>query len=373
MKKLLLPILFVFLYSLSQAQTCDPDSLQTIITRASQTDPNISFELKQHYSYYNPTCVSRNTLLLHLGGSFGKPGNYQLFPELAGNNGFNVINLHYPNGTASKTACGPSTETPCFVKFRKEILEGIDYSTTVSVDSNNCIYNRVIKLLKYLHANHPTQNWNSFYSGNTVNWNKVIVSGHSQGGGHAALIGVTKPLKRVIMFASPNDYNNTLNIAAPWTSSTKITADSLYYGFANLYDDVVNSSEQFRIWNNLGMPTYGDTTNVDGAMSPYSYSRQLYSQLVDLTNSEHSSMILDAETPIVAGVPVYEPVWKYLLGINNLVSISENEFGINFKIYPNPAQNQLFIDYKSNIDKLRIIGVSGIIIYSQKQYTNSID
>ena len=105
MKKVVLFILVIGWTLSFKAQSCDPDSLQTIITRASLTDPNIAFELKQHYSYFNPTCISRNTLLIHLGGSYGKPGNYLLFPELAGNNGFNVINLHYPNTVASKTAC----------------------------------------------------------------------------------------------------------------------------------------------------------------------------------------------------------------------------------------------------------------------------
>jgi hypothetical protein len=308
-----------------------------------------------------------------LGGSYGKPGNYLLFPELAGNNGFNVINLHYPNGTASKTACGTSSDTNCFVKFRNEIIEGVDYSTHVSVDSSNCIYNRVIKLLQYLHTNNPSQNWNSFFIGNTVNWNKVIISGHSQGGGHAALIGVTKPLKRVIMFASPNDYNNNLNMPAPWTSSTKVTSDSSYYGFAHLYDNIVNSSEQFQIWNNLSLPTFGDTTNIDQVSFPYSNSRQLYTKLIDSGASNHSLMILDKDTPIVAGKPLFEPVWKYLLAIENLVSISEVENGIQFHLYPNPAQHKLFIDCSFEIKKLTILGISGAFVFQQFVTTNTID
>ncbi|MGB1041084.1 MAG: BPSS1187 family protein [Flavobacteriales bacterium] len=371
MKNTFLFLFIVFQCYVVQSQSCDPDSLQTIITRASQTDPNISWELKQHYSFYNPTCISRNTLLIHLGGSFGKPSNYLIFPELAANNGFHVINLHYPNGTAAKTACGTSNDTNCFGKFRKEIIEGIDFSTKVSVDSNNCINNRVIKLLQYLHSNYPTQNWNSFYTGNTVNWNKVIVSGHSQGGGHAAFIGVSKPLKRVIMFASPNDYNSTLNIPALWTTNTKLTADSLYYGFVHLNDEVVNSSEQFQIWSNLGMPTYGDTTNVDASPFPYSNSRQLYTQVSNSAASNHSIMILDSDVPVVGGKPIFETEWKYLLGINNATSIQENKNNFKFNIYPNPTQNQLIIDSDFEYNNLIVQSVSGAVVYSQAN-SNSI-
>lgn len=372
MKKIILFAISLFLCIYSNSQICNTDSLKTIITKASDTDPNISPELKRHYSYFNPTCISKNTLLLHLGGSFGKPGNYLLFPELAGNNGFNVINLHYPNTTASKTACGMSTDTNCFIKFRNEILEGIDYSTTVSVDSSNCIYNRVIKLLKYLHTNHPTQNWNSFYTGNTVNWNKVIVSGHSQGGGHAAVIGLTKQVKRVIMFASPNDYNNNLSMPAPWTLSTKTTPDSSYFGFAHLNDDVVNSSEQFQIWNNLNMPLFGDTTNVDMASSPYSNSRQLYTNYQDTAASLHSIMILDKDMPFVDGKPIFEPVWKYLLGIDKLVSVTEIQNKLTVTLFPNPTSNTLFIKSDKPIKQLTVHSISGKVILNQYN-ANSLD
>ena len=370
MKNLFLLLCFTLQFFIVQSQSCDPDSLQTIITRANQTDPNISWELKQHYSFYNPTCISRSALLIHLGGSFGKPSNYLLFPELAANNGFHVINLHYPNGTAAKTACGTSSDTNCFGKFRKEIIEGIDYSTKVSVDSNNCINNRVIKLLQYLHANHPTQNWNSFYTGNSVNWHKVIVSGHSQGGGHAAQIGVTKPLKRVIMFASPNDYNSTLSMSAPWTLSTKVTADSLYFGFIHLNDEVVNSSEQFQIWSNLGMPIYGDTTNVDATSFPYSNSRQLYTQVSNSSASNHSIMILDSDVPVVSGKPIFESEWKYLLGINNTTSIKEKENNFKFNIYPNPAQNQLIIDSDFEYENLIVQSASGAVLLTQSNISS---
>lgn len=375
MKNLLLLILCALLSSYSSlGQTCNPDSLKTIITKAIHTDPNISWELKNHYSFYNPTCVSNNTLLIYLGGSYGKPSNYLLFSELAGNNGFHVINLQYPNTVASKTACGSSTDTNCFSKFRKEILEGINYSTQVSVDSSNCIYNRIKKLLQYLHANYPSQGWNSYYSGNVIQWNKVMVAGHSQGGGHAALIGVNNPLKRVIMFASPNDYNNTLNQTAPWTSSAKSTPDSLYYGFINYFDDVVNSTEQFQIWNNLKMPVYGDSTNVDQVGFPYANSRQLYTKRTDTgTAVNHNLVVLDKDTPLVGGKPLFTSVWKYLLGINPLLSTPEINPKIEFTLYPNPSQNKLFNNCQCKIEKVMIRSVSGATILESENLKNSID
>ena len=59
------------------------------------------------------------------------------------------------------------------------------------------------------------QNWGQFLSGGSIQWDHIIISGHSQGGGHAAVIGISNPVRRVLMFASPNDHIDTLHINAP--------------------------------------------------------------------------------------------------------------------------------------------------------------
>jgi len=39
------------------------DSLKIITTRAKDTDLGMTIEFSKHYSFYNPTCVSKNTLI----------------------------------------------------------------------------------------------------------------------------------------------------------------------------------------------------------------------------------------------------------------------------------------------------------------------
>ncbi len=279
-------------------------------------------------------------------GSFDNPSSTTLFPALAANNGFHVLVLKYPNGTAAQSACGGSSDLNCYLNFRKEILEGINYSTEVNVDAPNSAYNRLIKLLIYLGGTDPSQNWNQFFTGITTSWDKVIISGHSQGGGHAAVIAINKPVKRVLMFASPNDDSVFFNAGASWTTAPHIVADSNYYGFNNTNDDVVNFPEQFEIWSNLGMATFGDSVYVDANTSPYNDTRQLYIKY-DTTGlgGNHSVMILDSKTPIDGfGSVRFAPVWEYMLGMDQAsASLAIMDHIEEFIIYPNPAYDYAII------------------------------
>lgn len=347
MKPILLFFLALFAFSGLSAQS-DLDSLFHVEINGNDTDPFIVFGLGKHQVFYNPTSATQNTLLLHLVGSYDKPDSNLIFPSLAANNGFHSIVLSYRNGIAAKSACKDIPDTNCYLNFRKEIIEGIDYSTEVSVNPANSINNRLLKLLQYLTQNYPGQNWDQYYSGSTIAWNKIIVSGHSQGGGHAAIIGITQPVKRVLMFASPNDFSDTLNMLAPWTTLPHLAADSNYYSFNARFDDVVDFSIQYAHSQALGQAAFGDTVLVDALTAPFNHTRQLY------TNQEvapgnplhftHDIAIRDAETPIDSlGKPEFACVWLYMLGIDCPIALARDpNFAFpNIQVFPNPFQNEL--------------------------------
>ena len=186
LKKLsyLCPLLILLLSLNLKAQSCSPDSLETREIRAKDTDSRISFELQKHFVYYNPSCISKNTLLLHLVGTSDNTNSTKLFPSLAANHGFHAIVLKYPNNNGSaRTNCGNSSDSNCYLNFRKETIEGVDYSTDINVDNVDCINNRLEKLLTHLNKQYPKENWEQYLNGTQFNWSKIIISGHSQGGG----------------------------------------------------------------------------------------------------------------------------------------------------------------------------------------------
>lgn len=272
-------ILICLLIQTNASAQFNEDSLIHYDVLPNATDPFIAaFGSDYHQIFYNPTSTSQNTLLLHLVGSSDSTGSTTLFPSLAANWGFHCINLDYRNGVSGQAACGDVPDTDCHLNWRKEIIEGIDYSPHIIVSQTSSINNRVIKLLQYLDANAPAQGWSQYYTGNTIHWDKIIVSGHSQGGGHAAVIGITQDVQRVLMFGSPNDHIDTLNINAPWTALAHVVDDSNYYSFNALYDDVVEYWKQYDHSQNLGQGAFGDTVLVDNAAYPFNNTRQLYTQ-----------------------------------------------------------------------------------------------
>lgn len=373
--RIIILMLFTGLQYFVSAQNCNPDSLKNYIIRASDTDANIAWELSGHQIWHNPTCVPLNKLLVHLVGTYDSPANSTYFPILAANNGYHVISLKYINDTPAKTACQNSSDPSCYLNFRKEIIEGIDYSTEANVDTTNSILNRLEKVLIYLESNYPTEGWENYRNGANFNWNDFVVSGHSQGGGHAAVLAIDNVLDRVLMFASPNDYSNFFSNAATWTGSSFSTPVSSLYAFHNQFDQLVGYNQQQIVIDNMGLNSLGSSVNVINSICPFNNTRKLFTNQISATSS-HSSMIRDEDTPFGFGnVPLYENVWRYMLGLQcTSASIKEQNIS-RIDIYPNPFSQHTKItfpdeDREYTLDLYSNIGtlIRTVIVENAKEY-----
>ncbi len=363
MKMLLTTFLSVLSFSMF-AQPCDSNSLVIQPIRASDTDPNIAFELARHYTFYNPACSEKNTLLVHMVGTFGDPYQTIYFPSLAANNGFHVLSLKYPNDTSAQTACGGSNDIDCHYKFRKEIFEGVDLSPEIAVDSVNSISNRLIRLLQHMDSNYQSQNWGQYFTGDSIHWSQVILSGHSQGGGHAAVMAIDRPVKRVLMFAAPNDFSISFNQTANWTQMPHITEDSAYYSFNNVNDQVAQYDWQFSSAVNLGEGTFGDTVNVESSNCPYTFSHNLYTDRDSSGFTQNHGMVVnDVNVPLNSnGAPVFQEVWAYMLGLNCSILKSETLSDFAFKIAPNPTGGAITISGNIDLQRISIFNINGQLI-----------
>lgn len=373
MKYVILSLCLVLFSTRGYSQNANPDSLKVLQIRASDTDPLIPFELGQHYTFYNPTAIVQNTLVLHLVGSFDNPLNTIKYPSLAANNGFHVISLKYSNSISSQGACKNSTDSNCYSNFREEIISGTDVSGEVDVDSINSIDNRLLKLLVYLQNEFPTNNWEQYFESDAINWNKVIVSGHSQGGGHAAYLGKTRLLKRIIMFSSPNDWSNFFNAPAHWLNDAKTTPISRYFGFNNINDDVVDFSDQYQIWQNLGLTQSQDTIAVNDSTFINSGSTILYTDFNKSgTSANHNATVRDSDTPQdINGTALFEPVWLYLLGIYKGAAVKEIEHP-QVLAYPNPTSDYLHLSI-DKIDQINVYNSQGKEILKESNAHNVLD
>ncbi|MCB0410012.1 MAG: T9SS type A sorting domain-containing protein, partial [Flavobacteriales bacterium] len=363
----LLAFLFLIV-SLKTLAQCDSTQLLIHKVSASTLDASITpFEFSRHHSFFNPDCSPKNTLVFFLVGTYGSPSNDLLIPKLAANYGYHVISINYPNNKSASFACGNDIDTNCYTYFHEEAIFGTDLLDTIQIDTANSIYTRSIKFLNYLASTFPTENWSQFLSGNDIDWTKVITAGHSQGSGHAAYLAHKFPVQRALLFAGPNEYMNNYNKVASWFSEASITADSNFYGFGNIGDEF-NMGNQYEAWSTIGMLNYGDTIDVSNFNCPYNNTRMLYTKELATgpISPFHNSVAVDNYVPKdINNVPLFENVWKYMLGICDLTTSIETKKSIAIvKLYPNPSNGHFTIEFpkvENNIS-IKIMNLSGELV-----------
>ncbi|MBU3682260.1 MAG: T9SS type A sorting domain-containing protein [Flavobacterium sp.] len=346
---------------------------QTIVKKVkpSDTDPLITtFNVDSNYVYLNTAVTSKNILVVHLPGSYGEPKRATLYGTLAADLGFHSIGLMYPNIPTVGSICSSSSDAYCYDNVRREIIEGVDYSTGIAINSTECIFNRLKKLLTYLTINYPTENWGQYLDINgDLIFNKIIFSGHSQGGGHAALIGKYYPIKRAVCFSSPKDWSNFFGSPPLWLSPTGWqTSPNNIYCFNHTLDE---HTRQLEIWNVLGIDNFGAPINVDINSTPYSNTRQLTTTYSVPVSDEHACTIQDNKTPKIAGIPVFIPVWTYMLTDNLTTGLSNNSFDSNFslQLIPNPTNDFVTLELTDENHFIKIYDQTGKCMLEQNSTT----
>ena len=315
--------------------------INTFYVKPIQTDINYSAVQDSNLIVCNTT-TSIVKLFLFIGGTNSNTKSYQTISNFAGNLGYDVINLSYPN-TVAAASLGSSSDSMAFNKYRQEVCYGTSLSVEVAVDTLNSIYTRTVKLLNYLNITYPTQNWNQYLiNATTLDWSKIAVGGHSQGGGHACYFAKFHDVERVLMFSSPNDYSNFFSNSANWLRTSGITAMSKHFAYLNLLDEIVPFNKQLTNIKGLGIYPLYDTTYVDISSSPYSNSHCLYTaQTPGLAILYHNSTMKLSS--------INNSVWTYMLTSNITANINEIKTSREFSIYPNPTNSIININSEYNL------------------------
>ncbi|HYC86928.1 MAG TPA: hypothetical protein VEB86_16965, partial [Chryseosolibacter sp.] len=229
-----------------------------------QETGNIANSPEAHYCYLDTRAAGIGKLLVFLGGTDSYPRHYQLFSKTAAALGYHVINVNYVN-EQPVSKCFQAEDETCFARFHEEVLFGGAGSEVIEIDPANSVTSRILALLAYLDLHHPEQGWNQFYISGALNYGKVALAGHSQGGGHAAYLAQKYSTDRVILFAAPNDYSEKYGRPAPWCQSEFETLRTRFFGLLHARDEIASPSYQYAIWNAIGLLTAADTTSADGS------------------------------------------------------------------------------------------------------------
>jgi hypothetical protein len=294
---------------------------QTYFIAPKETDNEITTDLESHYVALNRSIPPKNLLFLFFPGTGGTPFFQQNLLNTAADLGFHAISLNYPNDQAvNRDLCvGSNADLDCYARVRLEIIDGVDRTPLLNITRANSIENRLIKLLIYLSKRFPNDGWEQYLEKDgTISWPSIVVGGHSQGGGHAGIIGRYHLVARVVMFAAM-DYNGREMKPANWIalpdSTPNATPAERFYGFSHQRDQSVNFNILSRqVWPAYGMNNFGPVVNVDATAPPYNNTHSLTSNLDAPTGNYHGCIVVDRNLVLQSdGMPVYQPVWIYLL------------------------------------------------------------
>jgi hypothetical protein len=171
-----------------------------------------------------PNAPTKPELIVFLPGTGGSPDNLLSGPYLsdadhtlyasATSKGYRIIGLDYQNEPSVGSLCGG--DDACFLPTRSTLITGEVQpgSAVTSIVKGDAILPRLTRLLVHLRDTvdpGSPGNWGSYFinplctTACVLNPSKLIFAGHSQGGGHATVIGKDYAVRRVVMLAAPGD------------------------------------------------------------------------------------------------------------------------------------------------------------------------
>lgn len=301
-----------------------------------QVDPNqIASGVKEVHgsdiALYDPSVPSQHKLIFMIEGTGASAMSMHADDRIFATKGFHVISVDYENNVIS-TVCEHSKDSACSYDFRKEIITGEPLSNLTNVDSANSLLNRFNTFLQYLVKNDLQGGWEKFLEGNKPRWENIIVAGHSQGSGHAAMLGKMFKVNRVLIFSGPQDYLVDMGIPSPWLSEKSATPEDRYYAFLSLRDPF-NIKYQIADCDKLMGLNHSDTLMVSpnvpikghfhilvndisdkAADLPIKYQRLLARYHLQPKMLPHLSTLF----------PEYQNVWAYMLGVKYKVNEKVN-------------------------------------------------
>lgn len=190
-------------------------------------DPAGSNATEPHFALEPVVAAAQGRLLLFLNASLSHPrlqiaSPTQNFYDAAATAGLHVLALSYSSQQVIGALCNTDA---CFADTRRSILEGVaapDAAATVrDITEDEGVLWRLDAALRLLATERPTEGWDQFIRAGAsprerIAWDRVTAAGHSQGGGHAAYLGKTVALDRVIQLSSTCD--EVGGAPAAWTA-----------------------------------------------------------------------------------------------------------------------------------------------------------
>ena len=284
----------------------DTVSAQLEFLSVAETDSTIQYKPSATHMYREcdaGICADSQLFFVFFPGSDGDSSSFKNISNVIGKTGIRVLVLAYQNNGSLNAVCAAADS--CYTNARRDRVKGAVSSSYVMSLSDG-VSNRLLRALQ-------TLGWTQFYSGSTINWNKIIVGGFSQGAGIAAWIGKHYSVSRVSQFSGTWDHIAGTTTPASWLTDMSATNPSLFYGFTHQDDSIANGVSYLDInWQALGM----------GAGSYQRYTTRMTGQKFYTNDSDtaciadtHVCSVADFAIPVnIDGSPKFSAAWKYICG-----------------------------------------------------------
>lgn len=167
------------------------------------TEARLAVGEPPHWVVYDPAVDE--PLLVWLPGTQGKPGDGSR-PLLRAMReaGFRVIGLSYRNDNAVGQVCsGPRLRDgpDCPAQMRQQRVWGDAPRPPIDDRPIDAIVPRLTALLRHLARQDTAGRWEAYLQGDEPRWRRIVVAGHSQGGGMAAFLAQTREVAGVLDFS----------------------------------------------------------------------------------------------------------------------------------------------------------------------------
>ncbi len=194
------------------------------LVRPSVADPAVHAFDDPNVVVANPAAGADAPLAIFMPGTGGRPQNVVPLLGVIAGQGYRVIGLTYDDEPAGNLTCTRQMASSCLALFREMRVFGSGRGGPVSNPPAETIVARLAALLAWLAKEHPDTGWSGYIRPDgTPAWDRIVVSGLSQGAGMAAFIAKREAVARVVLFSSPWDVAGPDDRPAPWLSLPSAT------------------------------------------------------------------------------------------------------------------------------------------------------
>jgi dienelactone hydrolase len=214
---------------LAMPVSAGPSLTERLIT-PSTVDPAVKNYDDPSVAVSKPGLSLDAPLAIFLPGTGGRPANVRDLLGVMADQGYRALGLEYDDTPAVVGVCPRVADPECSANFRRMRIEGSGPGVPgVSNPAAESITNRLVAALKALDRAAPGEGWGGYLDGDTPRWNRIVVSGLSQGAGMAAYIARQHEVRRVVLFSSPWDFTMPGRKLARWIDGTGATPAARWF------------------------------------------------------------------------------------------------------------------------------------------------